>query len=114
MKRLFAIAAVAVLLAGCTRSSREVQLSLVNDSAETLTNTVVAGTGYSIAIGTLTPGTAHHFPLRSDTGPFKLEFDAHGSHFAEPSRPDPWNGMKEIILTVQTNLSVDCASVTTF
>ena len=114
MKKLLVFASATALFVGCTRSPRDVQLSVVNESATTLTNTVVVGAGFSTPLGTLVPGAKQQIPLQSDTGAFQLQFDANGRHFAEPSAKEPWKGMKEVIMTVTTNLSVDTVSVTTF
>jgi hypothetical protein len=114
MKKLLLIVSVAVLLVGCTRSTRTVQLTVVNQSAATLTNIVAAGSGFSAPIASLAPGEKQQVPLKSDTGAFKLEFDADGKHFSQETAKDPWNGVKEIIMTVTTNFSITSESVTTF
>jgi hypothetical protein len=106
MKKLIVIAAVAVLLVGCMRSSRNVKLTVVNESATAPTNIDAAGSGFSA------PKT--QIPLKSDTAALKLEFGANGKHFSEVSSKDPWNGMKEVIMTIMTNFSVKYESVTTF
>lgn len=111
MKKTLIIASAAVLLAGCTRDT---QLTVVNDSAATLTNIVVAAPGFSKSIGSIASEAKQEVPLKSDSGEFKLEFDANGKHFSEDSGKDPWDGMKEVIMTVSTNFSVTSSSVTTF
>ncbi len=111
MKTLLALASVAILLTGCTR---DVQLTVVNESTTTLTNITVAGSRFTNSVGSLAPGAQQHVPLQSSSGEFKLDFDANGRHFSEPSPKDPWNGMKEIIMTVSTNFTVTCDGVTTF
>ena len=114
MKKLLVFASAAVLLVGCLRSSRNVQLTVVNESAAALTNMVAVGSGFSAPIGSLAPGAKTQIPLKSDSGAFKLEFDASGKHFSEASPKDPWNGMKEVIMIITTNYSVRYESVTTF
>ncbi len=114
MKRILVVASVAVLLLGCSLYSRHVQLTVVNESAATLTNIFAIGSGFSVSVGSLAPGAKQQVPLKSNTGPFKLEFDASGKHFSEASPKNPWDGMKELIMTVTTNFRIDCASVTTF
>lgn len=114
MKNILVIISVAVLLVGCSRPTRNVHLTVVNESTAALTNMVAAGSRFSTSIGSLAPGAKQQVPLKSDTGAFKLEFDANGRHFSEVTEKDPWNGFKEIIMTVTTNFSVTCESVTTF
>ena len=111
MKILLTLASVAVLLAGCTR---DVQFTVVNDSTATLTNITVAGSRFTNSVGSLAPGAQQHVPLQNSSGEFTLDFDANGKHFSEPSPKDPWNGMKEIIMTVATNFTITCDGVTTF
>ncbi len=114
MKKALAIISAAVLLAGCTPSTRDVRLTVVNESAVALTNVVASGAGFSAPVGLLAPGANQQVPLKGDAGAFKLEFDANGKHFSEVSPKDPWNGMKEVIMTVTTNFNVKYEGVTTF
>ncbi len=72
------------------------------------------GSGFSPPVGLLAPGAQQQIPFQSNSGSFRLEFDASGRHFSNASPADPWNGMKEIIMTITNNFGVDCASVTTF
>ena len=114
MKQLIILVSVAALLVGCTRSSRNVQLTVVNESAATLTTIVAAGSGFSSIIGSLAPGAKRQVLLKSDMGGFNLEFDANGKHFSKASPKDPWNGMKEVIMTVTTHYTINYECVTTF
>jgi len=114
MNKILVLVSAAALLAGCSCSPRNVRLTVVNESTATITNAVVSGTGFSTPVGPLAPGAQQQVLLKSDTGAFQLEFDAKGRHFSEVSPKDPWNGMKEVIMTVGTNFTVSCASVTTF
>ena len=114
MKKILVSVSAAALLLGCSCSPRNVRLTVVNESATTLTNMVAAGSGFSTPMGTLAPGGKRQVPLKSDAGSFNLEFDASGKHFSEASPKAPWDGMKEVIMTIATNFSVTCESVTTF
>ncbi|MCX7006625.1 MAG: hypothetical protein NTY53_05145 [Kiritimatiellaeota bacterium] len=116
MKKLLVIASAVLLLVGCARSTREVKLTLVNGSAATLANVVATGPGFAAPVGALAPGAQSTVvqPLPSGTAGFTLGFDAGGKHYSEKSADDPWNGMKEIIMTVAPDFSVTSQSVTTF
>lgn len=114
MTTLFVISAAAMLLAGCTRS---VKLTVINGSTSTLTNITASGTGFSVPFNPLAPGARQQITLNSQTfgkEAFKLEFDAAGKHFSQATSSDPWNGMKEIIMTVSTDFSMSYGGVTTF
>jgi hypothetical protein len=73
-----------VIPAGC---ARQPQLTVVNQSSSPLTNLVVSGTGFSVRLETLAPGTQTHVGVSpsGDSG-LRFEFDANGKHFA--SAPD--------------------------
>jgi len=116
MKVLLTIAALALLLMGCTGTTADVKLTVVNESASTITNIVAAGDGFTASIGTLEPGaqvTATN-PRPNDGADFTVDYDADGKHFSEPMKKNPWNGFKEIIMTITPDFSVEVASVTTF
>ena len=116
MKVLLIIASVAVLLVGCKFTTRDVKLTVVNESASTLTNIVAAGTGFSSSVGSLAPGAQVTVakPRPCNNEGFTLDFDADGEHYSEMTWNDPWNGFKEIIMNVSPDFSVTYVSVTIF
>lgn len=114
MKKLLTITAAALLLAGCSHNEK---LTVINQSPTTLTNVVAAGPGMFEHFGTLAPGAQGQVtvdPTPNDPAGFRLEFDADGKHYTNNVPNTIWNGMKEVVLTVQTNFSVDLSAVTTF
>lgn len=115
MKAILLIATAAVLLAGCG-PTRDVKLTVVNEAASKLTNIVASGAGFSAPVGSLAPGAQVTVtnPRPSGDAGFELAYDADGKHFSEKTRNDPWDGMKEIVMTVTTNFNVTYESVTTF
>ena len=116
MKVFLAIAALAILLVGCTGTTADVKLTVVNESASTLTNIVAAGDGFSASIGTLEPGAQATVtnPRPNDGAEFTLDYDADGKHFSEPMSKNPWKGFKGIIMTVTPDFSMDIGSITIF
>ena len=114
MNILLALVSAAALFLGCSCSPRSVRLTVVNESAAALSNAVVSGAGFTMPVGTLAPGARREIPLKSDSGGFRLEFDADGRHFVEASPKDPWNGIKEVIMTVGAGFGVSSEIVTTF
>ncbi len=114
MKKWLIIALLVVLAIIFTHSTRDVVVTVENQSAAIITNAVVAGTGFSLPVGTVAPGAKQQISLKSNSGAFKLEFDASGKHFTAASPIEPWKGIKEAILTITNNFTVDYSFVTTF
>ena len=116
MKKLLVIIVLALLLTGCTKTTRDVKLTVINDSTSTVTNISAVGVDFSASIDSLQAGeqaTVTH--LRpSDGAEFLLDYDAGGKHFAELMANDPWNGFKEIIVSIAPDFSMTYASVTNF
>ncbi len=116
MKKALVIMALALILTGCMKTTRNVKLTVINDSTSTITNIVAVGVDYSVSIETLRVGeqaTVTH--LRpSDGAEFSLEYDVGGQHYTELMTDDPWYGFKEIIVTIAPDLSMTRVSVTNF
>ena len=109
---LFAVAVA--LLSGC--DSREVKLTVVNQSAASLTNVIAAGPGFSAWLGSVAPASRTTVAVprpRTDAG-FTLTFEANGKRHAQATGSDPWDGFKEIIMTVSPQFDIGIESVTTF
>ncbi len=116
MKKILVIIVLALLLTGCTKTTRNVKLTVINDSTSTVTNISAVGADFSVSIKTLQAGeqtTVTH--LRpSDGAEFSLDYDAGGKHFSELITDDPWNGFKEIIVTIAPDFSMTYGLVTNF
>ena len=109
MKKIVVITVLALLLTGCSKTTRNVKLTVINNSASTVTDINAVGVDFSVSIGILQSGeetTVTH--LRpSDGAGFSLDYDADGKHFSELITDDPWNGFKEIIVTIAPDFSMD-------
>ena len=114
MKTSIALLLGILVSTGCTKQG---QVTVVNDSAATLTKVVVAGSGYSSPFGPIAPHakqTVTLSPVPDGRAGLTLEFDADGKHFTSPRGVGVWNGMKEVILTVNPAFTVREEAVTTF
>jgi hypothetical protein len=116
MKKVLVIAVLALMLTGCMKTTRNVKLTVINNSTSTVTNAIAVGVDFSVSIETLQAGeqtTVTH--LRpSDGAGFLLDYDAGGKHLSELIAGDPWNGIKEIIVTIAPDFSMTHVSVTNF
>jgi hypothetical protein len=116
MKKILVITVLALMLAGCMKTTRNVKLTVINNSTSTVTNAIAVGVDFSVSIETLQAGeqtTVTH--LRpSDGAEFLLGYDADGKHYTELMADDPWNGFKEIIVTIEPDFSMTHVSVTNF
>ena len=115
MKKLLAIALAAVLLSGCTRTGT---LTVINKSPLPITNIVVTVSGLTLPFEALAPGAQAQ--VRLDFRPsgtaaaMTLDFDGNGKHISDKIPSDSWDGMKEVIMTVNADFHVTVKSATTF
>jgi len=87
MKCVIRVVAALLCLAALAGCSRQSQLVVVNQSSASLTNLVVSGSGFSVRLGTLTPGEQTRAGVSpSGESSLRFEFDAGGRHFS--SAPD--------------------------
>ena len=115
MKHLLVIALAATLLAGCTPPTPV--LTVINASPSTLTNIVASGSGFSVPLGSLAPGSQSQVmvnPQPRDHPGFTLNFDADGKHFSDVNPNKSFRAMKEVMMTVTSDFSVTYECVTTF
>jgi len=116
MKKIVVVTVLALLLTGCMKSTRDVKLTVINNSTSTVTNINAVGVDFSVSIETIQAGeqaTVTH--LRPNDGAeFSLDYDAGGKHFSELITDDPWNGFKEIIVTIAPDFSMTYGLVTNF
>ena len=114
MKKWLVIALLVLLAIIFTHTTRDVVVTVENQSAASITNAVLVGSGFSLPVSSLPPGAKQQIHLKSNSGTFKLQFDASGKHFTAASPAEPWKGVKEAILTITNNFTVDSSFVTTF
>jgi hypothetical protein len=78
VKYALAAAAVALSVAGCSRSPI---VTLKNNSGRELQNVVISGSGFSERVGTLSSEGSHSFSphVRGESG-IRTQFDAAGQH----------------------------------
>ena len=86
MIRRVITASLILLLCGCAKGP---EVMVVNDSASTLENVFLTGSGFSEKLGSSAPGFRRKttLDLRSNSG-IRLEFDVAGRHFESDDR---WN-----------------------
>lgn len=99
------IAVVTAVVAGCSRSPF---IIVRNQSGQTLSNVVVAGSGFSEKVGILAPGGEHRLRVRpqGETG-VRLTFETGSQRVDSGSQGyfEPGGGYR-VTATVATNLSV--------
>jgi hypothetical protein len=103
-----------LILTGCTRRG---QITVVNESQATLTNVVAVGSGFSSPIDPIAPNSKKTItisPRPDGQAGLKLDFDADGKHFTSDRSANVWDGMKEVILTVEPAFSIKEEAVTSF
>lgn len=103
-----------LILTGCTSKGH---ITVVNSSQSPLANVVVEGTGFKSTIGPIAAGATQRItitPRPDDKAGLKLDFDSDGKHFTSNRSAGVWNGMKEVILTVEPSFSIKEATITTF
>ena len=101
-----------LLLLATVSCSRHPQVTVVNESADPLTNLVVSGSGFSEPIGSLAPGAQTIVEVRpsSDTG-LSLTFEAKGTKYAPPA--DGYfeaSGLYRVKATVKPDFAVKVES----
>lgn len=115
MKKLFSIALSAVLLIGCTRTGT---LTVINKSPLAITNIVVTVSGLTLPFESLAPGAQAqirlNFRLSGNAAAMTVNFDGNGKHISDKIPSNSWDGMKEVIMTVNTDFHVTVQGATTF
>lgn len=99
------ISLTTVLVGGCSRSP---VIIVRNQSALTLSNVVVAGSGFSEQVGTLSPGVEHQMRVRpqGDSG-VRLTFEAGSQHVDSGAQGYfEAGGGYRVTATIGTNLGV--------
>jgi hypothetical protein len=105
----FLLPLLLVLVTSCSRHPR---VTVVNASADSLTNLVLSGSGFSESLASLAPGEQKTIEVRpsGDTG-LSLSFDARGTTHATPA--DGYfeaSGFYRVTATVQPDFSVKVES----
>lgn len=113
MKRIFSTLPLFLLfLIPATSCSRHPRVTVVNASADSLTNLILSGSGFSEPLGSLAPGAQKTVEVRpsADTG-LSLTFEAKGTTHATPAECYfEASGLYRVTATVQPDFSVKVES----
>lgn len=113
MKRIFStLPLFLVLLIFATSCSRHPRVTVVNASADPLTDLVLSGSGFSEPLGSLAPGEQKTVEVRpsADTG-LAVSFEVKGTTHEPPA--DGYfeaSGLYRVTATVQPDFSVNMES----